>query len=197
MALAADSIRHLTRAYAGARVYQGLIFWLALVLNINAVVKAVGDPNPRLIMWLILGAIVAAATLGTYYQWRFGRVEPPRPSPWARPFQGFRYGVVGATALVLLVIAVFVFGAEAGARPRDLVLVMFSGGVAMSLATSRGDRRGHVMAAAAAAVLLATLVVPVLRPYQVVGHLGMAAALVATAVQLHLFLVREFRHAHV
>jgi hypothetical protein len=95
------------------------------------------------------------------------------------------------------VIAVFVFGAEVGARPRDLGLVMLSGGVAMSLATSRGDRRGQVMAAAAAVLLLATLVVPVLRPFQVVGHLGMAAALVANAVQLHRFLVREFRHAHV
>jgi hypothetical protein len=197
MAVAADSIRRLTRAYLGARVYQGLVFWLALVLNVNAVVKAVGDPTPRLQMWLFLGAVVAAATLGTYYRWRFGRVEPQRPSPWDRPFQGFKCGVVGATALVLLVIAVFVFGAQAGARPRDLGLVMLSGGTAMSLAASRGDRRGRVMAAAAAAVLLATLVVPVLRPFQVVGHLGMATALVASAVQLHLFLVREFRHAHI
>lgn len=197
MALAADSIRHLTRAYIGARVYQGLLFWWALMQNIHAVLKIVGDPDPRLRMWLTLGAVVAAATLGTYYRWRFGRVDPPRPSPWDRPFQGFRYGVVGATALGLLVIAVFLFGAEAGARPIDLGLAMLSGGTAMSLAASRGDHRGRVMAAAASALLLATLVVPVLRPYQVVGHLGMAAALVATAVQLHLFLVREFRHAHV
>lgn len=197
MALAAASIHNLTRAYVGARLYQGLIFWLALVLNIYAVVKAVGDPNPRLQMWLILGGIVAAATLGTYYRWRFGRVEPQRPSPWDRPFQGFKYGVVGATALVLLVIAVFVFGAAAGARPRDLGLVLLSGSTAMSLAASRSDRQAKGMAAAAAAVLLATLVVPVLRPFQVVGHLGMAVALVATAVQLHLFLVREFRHAHI
>ena len=48
-----------------------------------------------------------------------------------------------------------------------------------------------------AAMLFATLVAPVLRPFQVVGHLGMVAVLIASAVQLHLFLVREFRHAHV
>jgi hypothetical protein len=197
MAMAADSIRHLTRAYIGARVYQGLFFWWALVQNIHAVLKIVGDPNPRLQMWLLLGAVLAAATLGTYYRWRFGRVEAPRPSPWDRPFQGFKYGVVGATALVLLVIAVFIFGAMAGARPIDLGLVMLSAATAMSLAASRGDQRGRAMAVAAAAVLLATLVVPVLRPLQVVGHLGMVAVLIASAVQLHLFLVREFRHAHV
>jgi len=197
MAMAADSIRHLTRAYIGARVYQGLFFWWALVQNIHAVLMIVGEPNPRLQMWLLLGAIVAAATLGTYYRSRFGRVEPPRPSPFARPFQGFKYGVVGATGLVLLVIAVFIFGAMAGARPRDLGLVMLSGATAMSLAASRGDQRGRVMAVAASAVLLATLVVPDLRPYQLVGHLAMVAALVVNAVQLHLFLVREFRHAHV
>lgn len=197
MAVAADSIQRLTRAYLGARVYQGLIFWWALAMNVNAMLKAVADPSPRTQMWLFLGAVLAAGTLGSYYRWRFGRVDPPRPSPWDRPFQGFKYGVFGATALVLLAFGAFVFGVELGVRPQDLGLVMLSGGTAMSLAASRGDRQGQVMAAAAAAVLLATLVLPVLRPYLVLGHLCMAAALIATAVQLHRFLVREFRHAHV
>lgn len=197
MAVAAESIRQLTRAYLGARVYQGLIFWWALALNINAAIKTVVDPSPRAQMWLFLGAVVAAATLGSYYRWRFGRVEPPRPSPWDRPFQTFRYGVVGATALALLVIAVFIFAAEAGARPKDLALVMLSGATAMSLANSREDRHGQWMAAAAAVGLFATLMVPALTPFQLLGHLGMAGALVANAVQLHRFLVREFRHAHV
>ncbi len=197
MDVTADSIRRLTRAYLGARVYQGLIFWWALALNINAMVKAVADPSPNQQMGLFLGAVVAAGTIGTYYRWRFGRVDPPRPSPWDRPFQGFKYGVFGATALVLLAFGAFVFGVELGVRPQDLGLVMLSGATAMSLAASRGDRQGQVMAAAAAVVLLATMVVPVLRPFLVLGHLCMAAALIATAVQLHRFLVREFRHAHV
>ena len=197
MAMAADSIRHLTRAYIGARVFLGLLFWWALMHNIYAVMKIIGDPNPRLRLWLDLGAVVTAATLGTYYQWRFGRVEPPRPSLWDRPFQEFRYGVVGPTALGLLLLAALVLGAEAGARPRDLLWVMISGATAMSLAASRGDQRARLMAGAVAAMLFATLVAPALRPFQVVGHLAMAAVLVATAVQLHLFLVREFRHAHV
>jgi hypothetical protein len=67
----------------------------------------------------------------------------------------------------------------------------------MSLATSRGSRDEQAVAAAAATVLLATLVMPELRPYRVVGHLAMAAALVINAVQLHRFLVREFENAHV
>jgi hypothetical protein len=78
----------------------------------------------------------------------------------------------------------------------DLALLLLSGGLAMSLAASRGDRRARVVPAVASAVLLLTLVVPVLRPFQVVGHLGMAAALVVTAIRLHLFLARGFRHAH-
>jgi hypothetical protein len=197
MAATADSIRQLTQAYLGARVFQSLVFWWVLAVNINAILKAVAGPNPRVQMWLFLSAVLAAATVGTYYRWQFGRVEPSRPATWDRPFQGFKYGVVGATALVLLVIALFVFAAEAGARPQDLGLVMISGATAMSLAASRGHHEGQVMAAVAAIVLLATLVVPLLRPYLVVGHLVMVAALVANAVQLHRYLVREFRHAHV
>ena len=198
MALAADSIRPLTRAFLGARLYQGLLFWLVLVQNVNAVLKDVADPSPRLRVWLTLGAILTAATIGTYYRWRFGRAEPPRPSPWERPFQSFRYGVVEATALGLLVYAIVWFGSvEAGARPMDLILAMFSGDTAMSLAASRPDRRVQVMAALAYVVLLGMLLVPALRPFQVVGHLGMVAALIVTAMQLHLFVVRGFRHAHV
>jgi hypothetical protein len=49
----------------------------------------------------------------------------------------------------------------------------------------------------ASLALLVTLVVPALQPYRALGHAAMAAALVVTAVQLHLFLVRGFRHAHV
>jgi hypothetical protein len=197
MASAADSIRHLTRAYLGTRVVQGLVFWWVLMLHVHAVSTAYVGPDPRLQIWLLVAAVLGAATMGTYYRWRFGRVDPPRPSPWDRPFQGFRYGVVGATALVLLVIAVFVLAADAGAPPRDLGLVMLSGGTALSLANSLGSREGQAIAVGAAVVLLATLVVPDLRPYQVVGHLAMAAALVTTAVQLHRFLAREFQHAHV
>lgn len=201
MALAADSIRHLTRAYIGARVYQGLLFWFALVQNIKAVLIDVGYANPRMQMWLTLGAIVAAATLGTYYRWRFGRVEPPKPPRSHRLFEDFKYGVVGATALALLTIAgvmvIFVGGREAGARPMDLALLLISAGTATSLATSRGERQGWVLPLLASAGLLVTLVVPALQPYRALGHAGMAAALVVTAVQLHLFLVRGFRHAHV
>lgn len=197
MAMAADSIRHLTRAYIGARVYQGLLFWWALVQNINAVLTDVGDPNPRLRMWLALGAIVTAATIGTYYRWRFGRVEPPKPSPWDRPFQNFKYGVLGATAIGLVVFAVLWLGVELRARPWDLGFAMLSGHIAMSLAASRGDHRAHRVAAAVSALLLTMVLVPALRPYQVVGHISMAVALVVTAVQLHLFVVRGFRHAHV
>jgi hypothetical protein len=197
MASTADSIRHLTRAHLGTRVVQGLVFWWVLMLHVHAVSTAFVRPDPRLQMWLLVAAVLGAATMGTYYRWRFGRVEPPRPSPWDRPFQGFKYGVVGATTLVLLGIVVFVFAADAGARPRDLGLVMFSGGTALSLANSLRSRQGQALAVGAAAVLLATLVVPDLRPYQMVGHLAMAAALVTNAVQLHRFLAREFQHVHV
>ena len=200
MPLAADSIRHLTRAYIGARVYQGLIFWFALAHNIKAFLIDVGYPDRRLQFWLTLGAIVAAATTGTYYRWRFGRVEPPKPGS-RRLFEEFKYGVVGATAFVLLMMAaligMFEAGRAAGARPADLAWLLVSAGTATSLATSRGERLGWVTPLLASAVLLVTLVVPALQPYRALGHAGMAAALVVTAVQLHLFVMRGFRHAHV
>jgi hypothetical protein len=155
--------------------------------------KDVGDPNPRLRMWLTLGAILAAATLGTYYRWRFGRVEPPTRS--------LSRQVVRATAFALLLMAIpmaiLVVAREAGARPMDLIWLLLSAGTATSLATSRGERLGWVVAMLASAGLLVTLVVPALQPYRALGHAGMAAALVVTAVQLHLFVVRGFRHAHV
>ncbi|MDZ4689630.1 MAG: hypothetical protein SH850_31520 [Planctomycetaceae bacterium] len=202
MALTVDSIQHLTRAHIGARVFQGLLFWFALVQNIKAALTHVGyPPNPRLQMWLTLSAIVAAAALGTFYRWRFGRVEPARPSRSRRPFEDFRYGVVGATAVAMftiaVVMAIFVTGREAGVRPMDLALLLLSAYTATSLATSRGQRLGWVVPVLASAVLLVTFLVPVLQPYRALGHAGMAAALVVTAVQLHLFLVRGFRHAHV
>ena len=201
MELTADSIRRLTRAYIGARVYQGLLFWFVLVQNIKAALTDLGYPNPTLRIWLTLGAIVAAATLGTYYRWRFGRVEPPKPGPSRRLFEDFRYGVVGATAFALLTmaafIAIFAAGREAGARPMDIALLLLSAGTATSLATSRGERLGWVVPLLASLGLLVTLVVPALQPYRALGHAGMAAALVVTAVQLHLFMVRGFRHAYV
>ncbi len=201
MALTADSIQRLTRAHLGARVFQGLLFWFALVQNIKGALAHVGYLNPRVQMWLTLTAIVAAAALGTFYRWRFGRVEPARPLRSRRLFEDFRYGVVGATALALftiaIVIALFVAGRQAGVRPMDLALLLLSASTATSLATSRGERLGWVVPVLASAVLLATFLVPVLQLYRALGHAGMAAALVVTAVQLHLFLVRGFRHAHV
>jgi hypothetical protein len=144
-------------------------------------------------MWLTVAVVVAAATIGTYYQWRFGRVEPQRPS-LARQ-------VVRATVFALLLmtaLAVVIVGArEAGVRPMELVWLLLSAGTAMSLALSRGERLSWVMPLLASAVLLATLVVPALQPYRALGHAGMAAALVFTAVQLHLFVVRGFRYVHV
>jgi hypothetical protein len=201
MDVTADSIRHLTRAYIGARVYQGLLFWFVLVQNIKAALTDLGSLSPRPRIWLTLGAILAAATLGTYYRWRFGWVEAPRPRPSRRLFEDFKYGVVGATALALLTmaafIAIFAGGREMGARPMDIALLLLSAGTATSLATSRGERLGWVVPLLASCGLLVTLVVPALQPYRAVGHAGMAAALVGTALQLHLFLVRGFRHAHV
>jgi hypothetical protein len=193
MALAADSVRHLTRAYIGARVYQGLLFWFALVQNITAMLKDVGDPNPRLRMWLTLGAILAAATLGTYYRWRFGRVEPPTRSLSRQVVRAMAFALL----LMAIPMAILVVARGAGARPMDLIWLLLSAGTATSLATSRGERLGWVVAMLASAGLLVTVVVPALQPYRALGHAGMAAALVVTAVQLHLFVVRGFRHAHV
>jgi hypothetical protein len=109
--------------------------------------------------------------------------------------------VVRATAFALLLMAIpmaiLVVAREAGARPMDLIWLLLSAGTATSLATSRGERLGWVVAMLASAGLLVTVVVPALQPYRALGHAGMAAALVVTAVQLHLFVVRGFRHAHV
>lgn len=190
---AADSIRHLTRAYIGARVSQGLLFWFALVHNINGVLRTVGEPTPRLQVWLLSGAILAAATLGTYYRRRFGRVEPPRPSLSQQLLRGTAFAVllmavIGATGAVAL---------WTGARPGDLLWLLLSAGVAISLAISRGERLGWVVPLLPSAGLLATLILPVLEPYRALGYAGMAAALVVAAIQLHLVLVRGFRHAEI
>lgn len=193
MTLAADSIRHLTGAHIGARVYQGLLFCFVLVHNVMPVLREAGYSNPRLQIWLTLGAIVAAGTVGTYCQWRFGRVEPRKRS-LARQ-------VVRGTAFALLLLAMFmaivVVAREADTRPMDLIWLLLSAGTASSLATSRGEPLGWIVPLLASLGLLVTLVVPALQPYRALGHAGMAAALVVTAVQLHLFLVRGFRHAHV
>ena len=98
MDVTADSIRHLTRAYIGARVYQGLLFWLVLVQNITAALTDLGNLSPRPRIWLTLGGVLAAATLGTCYRWRFGRVEAPRPTSSRRLFEDFKYGGGDATS---------------------------------------------------------------------------------------------------
>ena len=201
MAVAADSIRHLTRAVIGARVYQSVIFWFALAHNIKAFLVDVGYPNPRVQIALTLGALVMGGAVGSYFQWRFGKVEPPRPARSRRPFEDFKYGVIGATALVALtlvaLVGIFGLGREAGAKPVHLAGLLFSAGTAWSLASSRGDRLGWVVPLVASTLLLVTLVVPALQPYVALGHAGMAAALIVTAIQLHLFVVRGFRSVHV
>jgi hypothetical protein len=200
MALAADSIRHLTRAYIGARVYQGLMFWFVLLHNINAVLTDVGYPNPRLRMWLTVGAIVSAATLGSCYQWRFGRVEPPKRSPLQQVRRATIFALLlaaGFIALAWLDLSNSEVARQVGARPIDLMWLLLSAGTAASLAASRGESLGWAAPLLASLGLLVTLVVPALQPYRALGHAGMAAALLVTAVQLHLFLVRGFRHAHV
>lgn len=83
------------------------------------------------------------------------------------------------------------------ARPGDLLWLLLSAGAATSLATSCGERLGWVVTLLASAGLLATLILPTLEPYRALGHAGMAAALVVAALQLHLFLVRGFRHAQI
>jgi hypothetical protein len=193
MALATHSIRHLTRASIGARVYQGLLFCFVLLHNIRAVLFDLGYANRRLHIWLTLGAIVSVATLGTYCRWRFGWVEPHKDS-------GARQVLRGTAIAVLLVatfIAIDLLASIAGARPIDLVWLVLSAGTALRLSNSRGERLGWVVPLLASAGLLATLMVPALQPYRALGHGAMAAALIVTAVQLHLFLERGFRHAHV
>lgn len=193
MVPAADSIRHLTRAYIGARVSQGLLFWLALAHNLHGALQSVADPSPRLKMWLLAGAIVAAATLGTYYRWRFGRVEPPRPTL----SQQVRRGVAFAVLLIVVLAAMAPVAISTGARPADLLWLLLSAGAATSLVTSCGERLGWVVPLLASAGLFATLILPALEPYRALGYAGMASALVVAAIQLHLFLVRGFRHAQV
>jgi hypothetical protein len=200
MPVSAESIRRLTRALIGARVYQGLLFCFVLVHNVAPVLITIGYPNPRLQMWLTLCAIVGAGTVGSYYQWRFGRVEPQRPS---LPRQVGRATVLALLIVVAVMAIVALAGknedwpALSGARPMDLIWVMLSAGTAMSMAISRGERMGWVVPLLASLGLLLTLVVPTLQPYRALGHAVMAAALIVTAIQLHLFLVRGFRLAHV
>jgi hypothetical protein len=192
MVLAADSIRHLTRAYIGARVYQGLLFCFVLVHNVRAVLMDIGYSNPRVHAWLTLGTIVSVATLGTYCRWRFGWVEPRRRSL-------ARQVVRGSAIAVLLMgtfIAIDVVARQADAKPMDLVWLLLSAGTVTSLAASRGERLDWVVPLLASLALLATLVVPALQPFRALGHAAMAAALVVTAVQLHLYLERGFQHAH-
>src|SRR5688572_1814217 len=193
MALAADSIRDLTRAHVGARVYQGLLFCFVLVHNVRVVLTDTGYSSPRLHMWLTVGAIVSVATVGTYCRWRFGWVEPHKPSLARQVLRGAAIAVL----LVGAFIAIDMVARQADARPIDFVWLLLSAGTAVALANSRGERLGWVVPLLASLVLLATLVVPALQPYRALGHGAMAAALLVTAVQLHLFLERGFRHAHV
>ena len=191
--VAADPIRRLTRAYIGARVYQGLLFCFVLVHNITVVLREVGYLTPKVGLWLTLAVIVAAGTIGTYCQWRFGRIEPQRPSLARQVVRG----TIFALLLMTMFVAIVLGAREVGVRPMDLVWLLLSAGTAMHLAMSRGEHLGWVTPMLASAMLLATLVVPALQPYRALGHAVMAAALVVTAVQLHLFVVRGFRHASV
>jgi hypothetical protein len=193
MILAADSIRHLTRASIGARVYQGLLFCLVLVHNIRVVLVDIGYPDPRLHLWLTLCAIVAVATLGSYCRWRFGRVEPRKRSLARQVLRGAAIAVL----LMGTFIAIDLVARKTGTRPIDLAWLLLSASTALMLAASRGERLGWVVPLLASLGLMATLAVPALQPYRALGHGAMAAALVVTAVQLHLFLERGFRHAHV
>jgi hypothetical protein len=200
MPLAADSIRRLTRAVIGARVFQGLLFCFVLVHNLSAALRDVGYRNPRALMWLTLGVIVAVGTLGTYYRSRFGRVEPPKRSLSQQVVRGTAIGLLfGALLMAIVVLAGERedWPALSGARPVDILWLLASTATSMSLANSRGERLGWMLPMMASAWLLVTLVVPAFQPYRAVGHAGMAAALVVTAVQLHLFVVRGFRHAQV
>ena len=193
MALAADSIRHLTRAHIGARIYQGLLFCFVLLHNVRAVLLDLGYSNRRLHMWLTLGAIFAVATLGTYCRWRFGWVEPQKDSLARQVLRGTAIAVLLVGTFIGIDLAAWV----AGTRPIDLAWMVVSAGTALRLSNSRGDRLGWGVPLLAAVGLMATLIVPALQPYRALGHGAMAAALLVTAVQLHLFLERGFRHAHV
>jgi uncharacterized membrane protein YeaQ/YmgE (transglycosylase-associated protein family) len=195
MAVAADSIRHLTRAYLGARVYQGLLFCFVLVHNVSAMLRDVGYRNPRLQLWIMLATIVSVGTVGTYFRWRFGRAEPPRKSLSAQVVRGTAF------ALFLMVVPLIVLVAgETATRhlfTRDFIWLLLSSGTLASLAMSRRERMGWLLPVLAILGLVGTLVVPSLQPYRALGHGGMATALVVMAVQLHLFLERGFRHAQI
>ena len=193
MALAAESIRNLTQAHIGARVYQGLLFCFLLVHNIRAALVDIGYSNPRLHMWITLGAIISVATLGSYCRWRFGWVEPRKRSMGRQVARGIAFAVL----LIGTFIAIDAVASKAVIKPTDFIWLLLSAITATDLGISRGESFGWVVPLLASAWLLATLVVPVLQPYRALGHAAMAAALIVTAVQLHLFLERGFRDAHV
>jgi hypothetical protein len=201
MTLAADSIRRLVQAHVGARRYLGLLFWYVLAQNINGMLTGAGYGTTRVRMWVLGSAILAGATWGSYHQWRFGRVEPQKPDPWRRSFGEFMYGILGATVFVVVafasVVAVFALGRGVGTRPRDIGFLIVSMFLAISLARSHGERLGWVLPLLASAGLLATLIVPVLQPYRVVGYAGMTAALIIGGIQLHLVLTHGLRHAQI
>src|SRR5687767_2287207 len=104
MALDPDPIRRLTRAYIGARVYQGLLFCFVLLHNLTAMLRDAGYASPRLQIWLTLTVIVAAGTLGTYCQWRFGRVEPRKPSLARQVIRATVFGLILMTMFVAIVV---------------------------------------------------------------------------------------------
>jgi len=190
----------LVRAHVGARTYQGLFFWLAFAHNVNGIIAGTGYGGGRVRMWITLGAIVFAATVGSYYQWRFGRVEAPRPSERERWYEVTLWGLIGAATLIVgLVVMMAAVGIarRLGVKPIDSAWVIVSAATAMSLARSRGDRYGWLVPLLATSTLLATSFIPALQPYRAVGHAAMAAALIVTAVQLHRFLLREFNGAQV
>ena len=207
MPVTADSMRRLIRAYSAAHLYQGLIFCLALAHNVNGLLAGTGHGSPRTGAWIMVGAIVSAGTVGSYYRWRFGHMTRRQPDVAMRPVQRLLYSfaraaiiVLGLNALILLaalILPIVAGGRTIGVKPAEMGWLMASAWVATSLARSRGEHFAWLVPLLGTAALLATLMVPALQGYRAVGHAAMVSALIVTAVQLHRCLVREFRNAEV
>jgi hypothetical protein len=207
MPVTAESMQRLVRAYSGAHLLEGLVFWLALAHNVNGLLAGTGHGGPRTGAWIVVGAIVSAGTVGSYYRWRFGRMTWRAPEVAMRPFERLSYSfaravmiVLGLNALILLmalILPMVAGGRPIGVKPAEIGWLMASTWGATSLARSRGERFAWLVPLLGSTVLLLTLMVPALQEYRAAGHAAMISALVVTAVQLHRCLVREFRNAEV